>query len=111
EQCFCEHISYDQLAAYRATESVCHPYIALTVDTKPAATPTSAELFCFARIRGGKTRYVTASGIRDPNPVLLINAQMERRPKRFSRLYVTPLAQNLALGQIPFGEMKELRFA
>jgi hypothetical protein len=82
----------------------------LTVDAKTAAASTSAELFYFARIRCRKPRYVTAKPIRHPNPVLLINAQMERPQKRLARFYVTPLADNLALGQVAFGEVHQLTF-
>ena len=68
-------------AARRIAEPVGDPHVALTIDAKPAATPTSVKFFRLAGIRSREPCHVPTHGIRYPDPILLIDAQMERAEK------------------------------
>ena len=48
---------------------------------------------------------LTPDGIRDPNPILLINAEVEWPEERLARLHGPALADDPALGQIALGEV------
>ena len=48
------------------------------------------------------------SAIGDPDPVLLVDAEVKWRQKRLARLCAVALANDLALGQITLGKVHEL---
>jgi len=56
--------------------SVGDPYVALAVDIQTAVDDSDREIFDLARIRGRETRHLIA-GVRDSDPILLIDGQME----------------------------------
>src|SRR5262252_8231889 len=60
------------------------PDVPPTVDSQTATVESSFECLGFGRIGGGKSRNVIDTGIRNPDPVLLVDAKMERRCKRLT---------------------------
>src|SRR5262252_4793779 len=88
-------------------EPVSDPYVALAVDVETAVEDSGLEIFGFARIRGREARHFIA-GVRDPDPILLINGEVERRRERLARLGTVALADDPALGPVTLGEVQEL---
>src|SRR5215469_11317214 len=88
-------------------EPVGDPYVALAVDVKTAVDDSGPEIFGFARIRGRKTRHFVA-GVRDPDPILLINGEVKWREERLARLGAVAFADDPAPGPVTLGEMEEL---
>ena len=85
-------------------EPVGDPDIALAVDCEAAAVEADLEVLDLARIGGGEPRNVVDAAVADPNPVLLIDGQMERRAKRLARLGAIALADDPTLGQVALRE-------
>src|SRR5215470_15099102 len=88
-------------------EPVGDPYVALAVDVQTAVDDSGLEIFGFARIRGREARHLIA-GVRDPDPLLLINSQVKRADERLARLGAVAFADDSALGPITLGEVEEL---
>src|SRR5262245_40150027 len=88
-------------------EPVGDPYVALAVDVKTAVDDCGLEIFGSARICGREAGHFIA-GVRDPDPILLINGEEKWRDKRLARLGAVPLADDPALGPITLGEIDEL---
>src|SRR5215813_4400112 len=88
-------------------EPVGDPYVAPAVDVKTAVDDTGLEIFGLARIRGREARHFIA-GVRDPDPILLINGEVKWPEERFARLGAVAFADDPALGPVTFGEMYEL---
>ena len=91
-------------------EPVGDPYVALAVDGEAAAVVADLEILGLARIGGGKSRDVVDAAVAHPNPVLLVDGEMERGAKRLARLRVIALADDPALGQIALRKVDELAF-
>src|SRR5215472_5883198 len=90
---------------YTVAKSVSDPHVSLTVDTKTATAESSFECLDLGRIGGGESSNVVDTGIRNPDPVLLVDAEVERRPKGFAGLRVIALAHDTAVTRIALGEL------
>src|SRR5215510_7631196 len=90
-------------------EPVGNPYVALAVDVKTAVDNCGLETFGLARMRGRETRHLIA-GVRDPNPILLIDGKVEWPEERLARLGAVAFADNPTLGPVTLGEVDELSF-
>src|SRR5215510_10304144 len=88
-------------------EAVSDPYVALAVDVKTAVDDSGPEIFGFARIRGREARHFIA-GVRDPDPILLINGQVKWPEERLARLGAVAFADDPALGPVTLREIYEL---
>src|SRR5262245_65012729 len=88
-------------------EPVGDPYVALAVDVETAVHDSCLEVFDFARIRGGEARHFIA-GIRDPDPILLIDGEVKWPEERLARLRAVAFADDPALGPVPLGDVDEL---
>src|SRR5215831_3423459 len=88
-------------------EPVGDPYVALAVDVKAAVDDCGLEAFGLARIRGREARHFIA-GVRDPDPILLINGEVKRPKERLARLGAVAFADDPPLGPVPLGELYEL---
>src|SRR5262249_18547062 len=84
-------------------EPVGDPYVALAVDVKTAVDDSGLEVFGFARIRGREARHVIA-GVRDPDPILLVDGKMEWRAECLARFGTV----GSALGPVTLWEIEEL---
>ncbi len=89
-------------------EPVGDPDVALAVDCEAAAIVADLEILDLAWIGRGEPRNVVNAAVADPNPVLLIDAQMEWRAERLARLGAIALADDSALGQVALREEDEL---
>ena len=89
-------------------EPVGDPDVALAVDGEAAAVVADLEVLDLAWIGRGEARNVVDAAVADPNPILLIDGEMERRAKRLARLRPFALADDPALGQVAFREEDEL---
>src|SRR5262245_31107184 len=90
-------------------EPVGDPYVALAVDVQTAVDEPGLEIFGFARIRGREARHFIA-GVRDPDPILLINGEVKRPEERFARFGAVAFADDPAPGPVTFGDVYELAF-
>src|SRR5262245_22358202 len=88
-------------------EPVGDPYVALTVDVKTAVDDSGLEIFGFARIRRGEARHFIA-GVRDPDPILLVDGKVEWPEERLARLGAVAFADDPALGPVTLREIYEL---
>src|SRR5215813_12530700 len=88
-------------------EAVGDPYVALAVDVETAVDDSRLEIFGFARIRGREARDFIA-GVRNPDPILLINGEVKWPEERLARLGAVAFADDPAPGPITLGEMQEL---
>src|SRR5262245_39097290 len=88
-------------------EPVGDPYVALAVDVQTAVGDSGLEIFGFARIRGREARHFIA-GVRDPDPILLINGEVKWPEERLARLGAVAFADDPALGPVTFGDVDEL---
>src|SRR5215467_10373804 len=88
-------------------EPVSDPYVALAVDVETAVEDSGLEIFGFVRIRGREARHFI-SGVRDPDPILLINGEVERCRERLARLGTVAFADDPALGPVTLREIEEL---
>src|SRR5215813_8415802 len=88
-------------------EPVGNPYVALAVDVKTAVDNCGLETFGLARIRGRETRHLIA-GVRDPDPILLIDGKVEWPEERLARLGAVAFADNPTRGPVTLGEVDEL---
>ena len=73
-----------------------------------AAAVAGLEFLDLGRIGCRKARHVRAEGVGHPDPVLLVDAEVERRDERLARLDRPALADDPALGRIALGEVDEL---
>src|SRR5215472_16403152 len=88
-------------------EPVGDPYVALAVDVKAAVDDSGLEIFGFARVRSREARHFIA-GVRDPDPILLINGEVKWSEERLARLGTVAFADDLALGPVTLREIHEL---
>src|SRR5215475_4005010 len=91
-----------------AAKTVGDPHISLAIDTKTATAESSFECLDLSRIGGGESRNVIDTGIGNPDPVLLVDAEMERRLKGLAGLRVIALANDTAVTRIALGKVDEL---
>src|SRR5262245_31951738 len=103
-----DHVGHHELASERVSKPVRHPDVSPTVDAEAAATPAGREFFGLARIGSRKSRDMRANGIRHPDAVLLVDAEMEGREEGFARLNLAAFAKDAAFGPITFREINEL---
>src|SRR5215831_17754485 len=88
-------------------EAVGDPYVALAVDVETAVDDSRLEIFGFARIRGREARDLIA-GVRNPDPILLINGEVKWPQERLARFGAVAFADDLALGPVTLGDVDEL---
>src|SRR5262245_42652636 len=88
-------------------EPVGDPYVALAVDVKTAVDDSSLEILDLRWIRGGEARYFIA-GVRNPDPILLINGEVKWPQERLARFGAVAFADDLALGPVTLGDVDEL---
>src|SRR5215467_15685275 len=88
-------------------EAVGDPYVALAIDVETAVDDSRLEIFGFARVRGRETRDFIA-GVRDPDPILLINGEVKWSKERLARLGAVAFADDPAPGPVPLGDVDEL---
>src|SRR5262245_11542467 len=88
-------------------EPVGDPYVALAVDVETAVDDSGLEAVGFARIRGREARHLIA-GVRDPDPILLVDRKVKRPEERLARLGGVPFADDPALGPVSLREVEEL---
>src|SRR5499425_3474338 len=89
------------------TEPVGDPDVALAVDVKTAVDECGLEIFGLARIRGREARHFIA-GVRDPDPILLINGEVKWPEERLARLGAVAFADDPALGPVTLWDVDEL---
>src|SRR6516164_7417251 len=83
------------------------PYVALAVDVETAVDYSGLEIFGFARISDREARHFIV-GIRNPDPILLVDGEVKWREERLARLGAVAVADDLALGPVTLREMQEL---
>src|SRR5215510_9169955 len=88
-------------------ESIRDPDIALAVDVETAVDDSGLEVVDFARIRGREARHFIA-GVRDPDPILLINGEVKWPEERLARLGAVAFADDSAFRPVTLGEVQEL---
>src|SRR5215813_9393363 len=88
-------------------EPVGDPYVALAVDVETAVDDAGLEIFGLARIRGREARHFIA-GVRDPDPILLIDGEVKRPEERLARLGTVAFTDDPAFGPVTLGEVQEL---
>src|SRR5215472_9574703 len=88
-------------------EPVGDPYVALAVDVETAVDDSGLEIVGVARIRGREARHFIA-GVRDPDPILLINGEVKWPEERLARLRAVAFADDPAPGPVTLGEVEEL---
>src|SRR5262247_2353385 len=88
-------------------EPVGNPNVALAVDVETAVDDSGLEIVGFARIRGRKARHFIA-GVRDPDPILLIDGEVKWPEERLARLGAVAFADDPALGPVTLGDVDEL---
>src|SRR5262250_682226 len=88
-------------------EPVGDPYVAPAVDVQTAVDDCGLEIVGFARIRGREARYLVA-GVRDPDPILLIDGEMKWPEERLARLCAVAFADDSAPGPVTLGNVHEL---
>src|SRR5215470_4518816 len=88
-------------------EAVGDPYVALAVDVETAVDDSGLEILDFARIRGREARHFIA-GVRDPDPILLVDGEVKWPEERLARLGAVAFTDDPALGPVPLGEVDEL---
>src|SRR5215510_10767120 len=88
-------------------EPVGDPYVALAVDVKTAVGDSGPEIFGFARVRGREARHFIA-GVRDPDPILLIDGKVKWPEERLARLSIVAFADDPAFSPVTLGEVQEL---
>src|SRR5215471_13656490 len=88
-------------------ESVGDPDVALAVDVKTAVDDSGLEILDLRWIRGREARHFIV-GVRDPNPILLINGEVKWREERLARLGAVAFADDPAFGPVALGEVQEL---
>src|SRR5215470_4358070 len=88
-------------------EPVSNPYVALTVDVHTAVADSGLEVFGLARIRGGEARHFIA-GVRNPDPILLIDGEVKWPEERLARLGAVAFADDPAPGPVTLGDVHEL---
>src|SRR5262250_993336 len=89
------------------TEPVGDPDVALAVDVKTAVDVCGLEIFGLGRISGREARHLIA-GVRDPDPILLINGEVKWPEERLARLGAVPFADDPAFGPVTLGKVHEL---
>src|SRR5215813_5618642 len=88
-------------------EPVGNPYVALAVDVKTAVDNCGLETFGLARMRGRETRHLIA-GVRDPDPILLVDGKVEWPEERLARLGAVAFADDPTPVPVTLGEIYEL---
>src|SRR5262245_21035493 len=88
-------------------EPVGDPDVALAVDVQTAVHDSGLEIFDFARIRSREARHFIA-GVRDPDPILLINGEVKWPEERLARLGAVAFADDPTLGPVTLREIQEL---
>src|SRR5262245_51293518 len=88
-------------------EPVSDPDVALAVDVETAVDDSGLEVFGFARIRGRKARHLIA-GVRDPDPILLVDGKVKWPEERLTGLGAVAFADDSALGPVALGDVCEL---
>src|SRR5262247_724542 len=88
-------------------EAVGDPYVALAVDVETAVDDSGLEILDFARIRGREARHFVA-GVRDPDPILLIDGEVKWPEERLAWLGAVAFADDPALGPVTLGDVDEL---
>src|SRR5262250_3390448 len=88
-------------------EPVGDPYVALAVDVQTAVDDSGFEIFDFARIRGREARHLLI-GVRDPDPILLINGEVKWPEERLARLGAVAFADDPAPGPVTLWDVYEL---
>src|SRR5262249_4281427 len=95
----------------RVAQTARNPDVALAIYRKPTGAETDLELVHLARIGCRKSGDKIGAAVGDPNPVLLVNREVEWPEHRvFQRVEAVTLKQPFALGRIPFGEPDDLTF-
>src|SRR5215831_1406283 len=88
-------------------EPVGDPYVALAVDVETAVDDSGLEILGFTRIRDREARHFIA-GVRNPDPILLIDGKVKWPEERLARLGAIVFADDLPLGPVALGNMYEL---
>src|SRR5262245_24153589 len=88
-------------------EPVGDPYVALAVDVKTAVDDSSLEILDLRWIRGREARHFIA-GVRDPDPILLIDGEVKWPEERLARLGAVAFADDPSLGPVTLGDVDEL---
>src|SRR5262249_4135436 len=72
-------------AMRRAAEPIRDPHVAEAIDREPASAVPGFELLRLRRVRRGEARDEVTTRVRDPDPILLIDSEMERSAEIFAR--------------------------
>ena len=94
-------------AEQAGAEAVGYPDVALAVDVQTAVVEANLEAIDFGWI-GCREADDMVGAVRDPDPVLLVDGEVERRRERFARLGAVAFADNAALGPVALGEVQQL---
>src|ERR1700683_337311 len=93
------------LADWAVAETGGDPDVALAVDGKTAGTESALEILSFARVSSREACDMVDAAVGDPDPILRIDSEMKRRHERLARLHFVAFANDLALSQMPLGEV------
>src|SRR5215510_9784806 len=88
-------------------EPVRDPYVALAIDVQAAVDDCGLEILGLARVRGREARHLI-TGVRDPDPILLINGEVKWPEERLARLGAVAFADDSAPGPVTLGDVHEL---
>src|SRR5215831_5935572 len=100
----CRHVDQAGHAQQPIAKPVGDPYVALAVDVETAVDESGPEIFSFARISGREARHFIA-GVRDPDPILLIDGEVKWPEERLARLGAVAFADDPALSPVTLGEV------
>src|SRR5262249_53917829 len=103
----CSHVDQVGPAQSPIAEPVSDPNGPLAVYVKTGVDDSGPEIFGFARIRGKETRHFIA-GVRDPDPILLIDGEVKWPEERFAWLGAVAFADDPTLGPVTLREIQEL---
>src|SRR5262245_58605160 len=103
----CRHVDQVGHAQQPMAEPVGDPHVTLAVDVETAVDDSGLEIPGFAWIRGRKARHFIA-GVRDPDPILLVDGEVKRAKERLARLGTVAFTDDPAFGPVTLGEVQEL---
>src|SRR5262249_25927732 len=103
----CRHVDQVGHAQQLIAEPIGDPYIALAVDVETAVDDSGLEILDLRWIRGREARHFI-TGVRDPDPILLIDGEVKWPEERLARLGAVAFADDPTLGPVTLGEIYEL---
>src|SRR5215467_12320946 len=88
-------------------EAVGDPHVALAVDVETAVDDSGLEILNLRWIRSREARHLI-TGVRDPDPILLIDGEVKWPEERLARLGAVAFADDPSPGPVTLGDVYEL---